>query len=371
MATSAFSCPFCNHAFAAEAATGRVACPRCGELQSLREAAASADAVPVATEHHTRAYGKNPLVAPVALVVGIAFACVGAFLLLRSPKPDTSPPEWVPPPKEVATAPIELRGFAHLPSRPNIVFAVQPGPLLAYAERTKQDPVALLTRNRVPAALLGTLAKAGITLQHIDHLVGGVYVPDKNEEIRFGFVLVLRQKLTDEKAFLESLKAVPAPNLGQGRSIVDIGSLALHAFHASETVWVFSLQEKDVASPAPLAPELRTLIEERVPKDAAIWAAAAGERWHEKPLALLLGKDVAARLSQGRAAAFGYSFSDPPTLRVAVRTTDAAGAEQLRRKFRELATGEFSIAAGSEDWAELTRPIEPADAAATVKRMLE
>ncbi|MFO0806570.1 MAG: hypothetical protein U0791_25985 [Gemmataceae bacterium] len=303
--------------------------------------------------------------------VVVALLCVTVVFLLKRDIPDRDPPDRVSPRNETATAPLELSGLKHLPLMANVVFAVQPGPLLAYAERTKQDPVELLTRNRVPAALLGTLAKAGITLQHIDHIVGGVYVPDKNEEIRFGFVLVLRQKLADEKAFLEAFKAVPAPTLGQGRFVVDIGSLALNAFHAGETVWVFSLSEKDVATPAPLPPELRTLLEERVPRDAAIWAAAAGERWHEKPLALLLGKDVVARLSQGRAAAFGYSFADPPTLRLAVRTADAAGAEKLRRKFRELATGEFSLAAGGEDWAELTRPVEPADAAATVKRMLE
>lgn len=342
------SCPFCNHAFAGAVPNQ---CPRCGEQVRARGPSAimntdGAAVVQLGTRIVRRV--KLALLAAAAIVVGLI--AIAAWMASRG-KPEPIVPEHSP--QLNATPPIELSGLMHLPLRPNIVFAVQPGPLLAYAERTKQDPVALLTRNRVPASLLGTLAKAGITLQHIDHVVGGAYMPDKNEEVRLGFVLVLRQK-PDEKTLLEAVKTT-----------------GLNVARASDTVWVFSLHEADVANPIPLAPELRTLIEERVPKDAAMWAASAGERWHEKPLVLLLGKDTAARLSQGRAAAFGYSFGETPTLRVAVRTTDAPSAEKLRSKFRELATGEFSLAAGQDDWAELTRPIEPAEAANTMKRMLE
>lgn len=365
MAETTFSCPFCNHGFAAEQVPRT--CPRCGEF--LRTAAGfettETPASSIDLGKRVKRSLKHAMLASLLIILAVVAAAVWK---LRQEKPNNFVPNL--PPNQPST-PLELSGLQYLPPRCNVVFAVQPGPLLVYAERTKQDPVELLTRNRVPVSIIGALGKAGVTLQQVDHVVGGVYVPDKNEELHVGFVLVLRQKVADEKAFLEALKAVPAPNLGQGRFIVQVGNFALHAFHAAETVWVFGLREKDIATDSALAPAMWEVIVQQVPKDSAIWGAAAGEKWHEKPLALFLGKETLGPLSKGRAAAFGYSFGERPTLHLAVRTTDHGNAEKLRGQFKGLATGEASFAGGTDDWATLSRTVEPADVYATVKRLLE
>ena len=78
-----------------------------------------------------------------------------------------------------------------MPADTSIAFALQSGPGLAFAERTKHDPRELFTKAGLPRQLFDAVANLGLTLQQIDHLAGGVSAA----ELRFTFVLVLRRPL--------------------------------------------------------------------------------------------------------------------------------------------------------------------------------
>src|SRR5262245_8526702 len=81
------------------------------------------------------------------------------------------------------------------------------GPILAYAARTNQEPRELLPRAGVPDATFAAIARAGLTLPQIDHVVAGTSA----HEPSFTLVLVLRRPLDDEEPFLQKLQAQPNP----------------------------------------------------------------------------------------------------------------------------------------------------------------
>src|SRR5262249_13349809 len=118
------------------------------------------------------------------------------------PRPDPEPDS---PPSAAATPPTELAGLAFLPPDTRLLAAVQPGPVLAYAARTNQDPRALRTPAGVPDVVFTTVARAGLTLPQIDHVVAGTSA----RELRFTLVLVLRRPPDDEEVFLRGLQAQP------------------------------------------------------------------------------------------------------------------------------------------------------------------
>jgi len=373
------SCPYCNHAFTLTQPAARVTCPRCGETIPMRGATAPATArkADATIDLGSMVRQRLKLAFLASFVIFLLIAAVAFWKIRQEQKRNELPPPFLPPVSAATTPPLELRGLAFLPSNSNILFAVQPGPLLVYAEKSKQDSVELLTRNRVPASFLGTLAKAGVTLQQIDHLVGGFYIPDKDEELRIAFALVLRQRLPDEAKFLEFLQAKPDPKLGPDRFDVQFDKCSLRMRRASDTVWAFGLSAKDFAEGTELAPGMRSILTERVPRDAAAWLATDRAEWTKKPvIAALLNAaswppDRIAILAKGRAAAASYSFSDSPRLSLSVQCSDEVSATQLRTYFKGLATGERSSAGGEGDWAVLEKPVDPPELFGTLKAMID
>ena len=361
------SCPYCNHAFEAESAA-RVTCPRCGESIAGRSEAV---APPVRATYDNRLPKQHPFSAVlVMLAVLVLSGLVIAYLLIPRANPDRLPPDF--PPLDITKPPLDLHGLSYLPSNCNLIFAVQPGPLLVYAEKTKQDPVELLTKNRVPASFLGSLAKAGITLQQIDHIAGGFLIPDLNEEPRICLVLVLRTPPADEAKFLEQLHAKRSE--WPDHFEVKFDNLPLKLAKASPTTWVFGFAEKDLASApggAEMSPSCRELIQEWVPRDAAIWAAADTARWSEKPILKLLKKEWLPILAKGRAATVSLSFADEVKLRVAVKCADTEASDKLFAYFKGKATGERSLASRAGEWAKLEVLADPKDIFTTVKGFLD
>ncbi|MBX9625849.1 MAG: zinc-ribbon domain-containing protein [Gemmataceae bacterium] len=357
------SCPYCNAGFALPEAppAGRADCPRCGERFPVRAGDPGGPVPPpvAATLPPEPTRTKTPWLVPALVLVLVAGGAAVWMLRDRSPAPV---PVADPPPDAAAVPPLSLRGLGYLPPGANVAFAVRPGPLLEYAARTGQDPVALLTRAGVPASALGALAQAGITLQAVDHLAGGAVVPDADGgELRFAVALVLRRPVADEDAFLKALKA---RKTGPDRYEVEAGGAPLKLARASANDWVFGWTERD-ADPTggrELPAGLREAVAERVPADATAWVATDGGRWADKP-AVKLAVGVAGRkellpvLAGGRAAVAGLSPGDPPRLRLHVRTADAATGERLRAYFRSKAPGEVG---GAGDWANLDAPFDPA-----------
>src|SRR5437899_3226656 len=194
------SCPYCNHAFVLPEApaAGKAVCPRCGEAVAIRTAdEGPGDGKPPSAGQHSALSNQPAAASPsprrrqlIRLLVLIGFVgivigtWVGVYFRWAS-RHRTTPPE---PLAAAVIAPLQLRGLSYLPSNSNVIFAVQPGPLLAYAERTHQEPADVLSKGKVPGSVLTTLARAGIPLQEIDHVAGGVHVPDADlSQLRFAF----------------------------------------------------------------------------------------------------------------------------------------------------------------------------------------
>ena len=366
------SCPYCNHAFEA-APAARVTCPRCEDAFPVRGGPASVHSIwsrETAQAVDLAGVLKSRLKQAAFLLLLFFLIIAGIVFWKIREQQKVVPPEPLPPPTADVTPPLELHGLNYLPSNCNLVFAVQPGPLLIYAEKTKQNPVELLTKNRVPASALGALAQAGITLQQIDHLVGGFHLPDFNEEPRICLVLALRSPLADEAKFLEQLNAKRNGN----RFEVRFDNLPMKLDRVSPTTWVFGFSDKDLASSSggsELSPSFRALLVERIANDSAVWVAADSARWSEKPILKLLKKEWLPTLAKGRAATASYSFGEQPKLRVSVQCADAASGEQLRSFFRGKATGEHSSAGGQGDWATLELAADPIDITTRVKGFLD
>jgi hypothetical protein len=313
------------------------------------------------------------------LTIALVLVALGAGLLyfrgsFRRPTP-------VEPPRVDALPPLELRGLGYLPPDCNLAFAVQPGPLLAYAQRNNQDPRTVLTQAGVPPVVLATLDRLGLPLADIDHVAGGLTIPDTDlSELRLAFALVLRQPL-GEVHFLDQLKAKRAEQGGKTWYDVVFAGFPLKLVKATDRVWVLGWSERDLepaesGTATQLPAGLREVIAGQVPADAAGWVASDSARWTEKkPVAALLQfsgwtPDKQAVLAKGRAATIGVTLGDPPRLHVAVRCADPGSAEQLRAYFAAKATAPGSAHGGVGEWATLDLPADPATGFKAVKDML-
>lgn len=347
------SCPSCNTAFALPALPDhrRAQCPRCGDVFPIHSYTEQPDdgAPPAAPPAPVvLARGRKPQVAFAAalllLAAGVAFWMLARELREQPPSGPTEPPA----PSATATSPAQLAGLGYLPAECNVVFAVQPGPLLAEADRTKQQPRDVLAQLGLPEQVLTALDGTGVPLAQIDHLAGGLYLNDPGDtELRVALVLVLRAPLANEDEFRAKLKARPVagkPN----RWAVELEKVPVSPLLArvSPTVCVFGLADKDIApaerggfGPGALQfPNLRRVID-TVPADAAVWLAADDERdWAQKPLVKLLAsgpeaKPVLTALASARGAMLAVSFGEKPRMAVQVRATDTATADRVRGYF--------------------------------------
>lgn len=385
------SCPYCNAGFAlAEVpATGRADCPRCGERFPVRVGDLPAgDSPPPAPSAKPGTPYSVPGPQPASEKPGRGLALVAAVVLVglvgglgyylsRDPSTPTPAPEPDPPPDAAAVAPLTLRGLGYLPPGTNVAFAVRTGPVLEYAARTGKDPVDVLTRAGVPAATLGGLAKAGVTLQQIDHIAGGLAVPDADGgELRFAVALILRRPVADEDEFLKALKA-----RREGvRYAVEFAGLPLTMARASGTDWVFALSDRD-ADPAggrELPAGLREVVGQKVPAEAAAWAATDTARWADKPaVKLAVGqfgrKEWLPPLEKGQAAAAALCLGEKPHVWLSVRCADAAAGDRLATYFgsKAKAAGEGTTVVHGGEWAMLDIPFDPAAGLGLFRQMLD
>lgn len=288
------------------------------------------------------------------------FGCIGP------PRPPA------PPPSAAVTAPADLRGLAFLPSSANVVFAVQPGPIVDYAARTGQNAVELLTRAGVPAAVLGSLGQAGVSLDAIDHVAGGVFVPDADlGELRLGLALVLRQPLADEAKFLDALKARPTPGT-PAKYAVEFGGLPLRLAKAADDVWLLGWADRDVTPTGTgLGVPMRAALGESLTPTPCAWLLTDTTDWAAKrSLALLLSfgaKGAAPNLSRVRAAAAWLDLNGNPTYRVMARAATPADRAALVEAFRavpESRAGEIG------DWAHLDTPADRPVGLAALRQLL-
>lgn len=385
------SCPSCNTAFALPALPDdrRATCPRCGDAFPVRtftevaepEAASPADAPHTPPRSRGLSAGWALVV---VLLMGVVGLGVGVWMYQGRPRANDEPEQRKP---EVVLAPAELSGLGYLPADTNVAFAAQPGPVIAYAARHNRDPRDLLVKAGIPVQLLDAVSNTGLTLAQIDHLAGGTCFGDGVFEMRFALVLVLHRPIADEDTFLDKLKAKPLPGPRE-RHEAEFANLPVKMTLAkvSPTVWVFGADaKKDMeaadrggygAGGKQFPTGLVEMITQRVPPDAAAWAATDDGAWADKPgvklLVLLLKKgEWLAPMARGRAVAASLSLGDDPRLRLFVKAADAETGQKLRDYFKEkAATDEKVRHGGGGELAFYDAPVDPADSFATLERFL-
>ncbi|AMV22963.1 hypothetical protein VT84_01035 [Gemmata sp. SH-PL17] len=395
------SCPSCNTAFTVPAIPDhrRVPCPRCGDVFPVR-----GELVDQANSTSGETVSERQIVPPAPTVerpkgaplfaIGLGILLVagvlgGGIWLAFGTKHKEKSPENAPVPIVAAKPPAELAALGYLRADCNIVFAVQPGPLLDFAARTKQEPREVLARAGLPEGVRNTIEQLGVTLPQIDHVAGGLYLGEGEDALRLALVLVLNQPLTDEAEFLKSLKAKPIAGKKSRHDVV-VGRFPLLLTRVSPTVWVFGLDDKDFDAVgrgygpggkqfrggADGQPGVRTMIAS-VPPDAAIWVAANDERdWTQKPIVKLAGqspevKKLLPAVKDGRGGLIAMSFGEHPHLRLRVRTANDAIADRVRAYFTaRAAETESATSSGSGAAAQFDAPFDAANNGKLLQRLL-
>lgn len=380
------SCPYCNSSFALPGAPpgGRAACPRCGDTFAVRpgegvEEAAAPLAPPAPPVVRQPRAARLLAVAVVLALIGFGVG-LGVTYFRGGPRSDPGPEL---DPATPTTAPADLAGLAYLPPDTKLLAAAQTGPLLAYAARMRQDPRELLSRAGVPDSVFMTLERAGLTLPQIDHVVVGTPA----REPRFTAVLSLRRPPDDEEQFLRNLQAKPDLQGKKDRYDVPfVGGVPMSMARVSGRVWVFGLGEAGFAGverggygpgAKHLSADLREMLGQKLPPDAAAWVAADTDKWGENLLLRLAAggspmvKGFVPLLAKGQAGVAGVSLGESPRLRAFVRCTDADTGEKLRGYFSRKATATDARTGGAGEWAMFDTPFDPREGLRPLREMLE
>lgn len=312
------SCPFCNTSFDAPAA-GRVVCPRCGDPLPGRTGDPVAMIPPPPTG--LRVTGGWRWIAPTVAFVLIALAMAGIYLL--SQRKIHINQQRVRPVDGI-TAPAELKGLAYLPSESNLIFAVQFAPL--------RDRAVL----KLP--LPATLDESVLPRDHIDHIAGGVFLPDSDlGELKLTVALALRRPVPDEAKFLASLKAKRQAK--DTHYTAELGKLPVKLAKSSDTLWLFGWSDADLAPTGGLSDRMRGTLHDTFDPDTAAWLLTDTADWSAKPtVGLLLSLGGAAEWKPGlarvRAVAAGVRVAAKPILCLMVKPATPAARDQLRDAFR-------------------------------------
>lgn len=313
---------------------------------------------------------------PTLLVV---IAIVIGLVVYFTPRPQPPAPERPP---TTVLPPQELRGLGYLPERCNVVFAFQPGPALAFAERRPQPIRELLTEAGIPPQLFSLLDQLGIPLPQIHHLVGGAFLGEVGDVPQALVVVVLNQPLLEEESFLQRLNAKPAPGKSPHYDIqLKDSPLPLALARLSSTMWVLGWVESVVTAtktnPDSGGPSLRHgRLFATLPSDAALWAIADDANdWTQKPLVKLLAppnvQEWLPALRAGRGAHLALRLGDSPRLQLTIRAADEATARQVRTYFQARAAEiPTATAGGDEAFAHIEAPFDPATSANLIQRFL-
>jgi hypothetical protein len=361
------ACPHCN---AVVDAAERIDCPRCGEAfdpaiaEHLPDESVSAPLPvvrPTGFLHSRAAMALSFGLAAVILVVGLAI--VRPWEGKPKPGPDRLP---------VVVSPLGLAGLAYLPPNTNIVAAIQPMPLLAYAAQKKVDPKKFLVDSGIPDAVFDSLTKAGVTLDQIDHLVVGFEIKPDTSVPGIAGCLKLTRPVADEAKFLAALRAEKSSQQSKGGRTVYSIAFNLSLTSVDDRTYVFGfggvdlarIEKPHAAGGGHLPKELRDAMMARLSPASFAWIATDTDNWNEKPFVKAIGqfpawKDRVALLKPIRAASAGLAIEDEPELRLAIRAADAAATNRLRDALRSRVSDGTAEFGGDDEWATLEMPFDP------------
>ena len=365
-------CPFCNAAVPLTALppSHRVACPRCGEAFPVKT---PVDGIPteslngppptrLLTEHGSpqRSVGAFALIGVALAAIVLA---VGWFAFLR--KTDGPPVDSTQATKPTVTVPpTALAALSYLPADTNVVIVAQPGPLLAFAERTQADPKQTLAQAGLPDRILASLDKLGVRPEQIDHVAVSLSVSATDVFPRFFVVLQLTAPLPDRGAFLKQLKAVQMTVAsGATRYKTDVGlPITTEMANPDPKTYLFATDGKDLdAAPkrgaAHLPAGLRESIGQLSPS-SCVWVATDAANWSDRPAiqaiaALLQRPELPARLASVRAVALGTSLEPQLKLTTAIRWPDADAAKRFQDQTANALAGKPVQLGGDGAWVTI------------------
>jgi hypothetical protein len=376
--TMILACPYCNATVTVAPGTpagGRVSCPRCGDLFTLRETVGPAgDGIQPATAlagvQFAPSQAPPDLAAPrrsnrmvAAWVLGImgCMAMAGLVFALmtvgerrandtglkhkarRGPQQQHPAVEVEPPASFVAPAKLEALGY--LPRETGLIAGVHVAELLALpaGKQLLHQPFQIGQLE----LKIDTFAKwTGLKLEDIDHLVMGMKVdetlPPKlhmvvRSKAAFDFDQ-LRSRLKGERVDNVAKKAIfrySAP----GRSL----PLAMYCpdDHTAVIAMLPSQLESVAAEPVPeleqFSPELREVVQKRGGPMGPLWVAGHVENWMKSPAKRVLEKlkkEDVARLSQVQSFGIFVQLERGVSVQGAFRCKDDLSAKALEDFFR-------------------------------------
>lgn len=261
----------------------------------------------------------------------------------------------VPPPA--------VPGLAYLPADSAIAFAVQPGPLVPYAERTKTDPRQLLAGFGIPDRIFTTLDTLGVPLDQIDHISGGLVLAADNALPRVVVVFALRKPPANEAAFRKALGARRVtPAGGAVRDQVSVGGLPADMLTLDSRTYLFATHSQDLDSAMTfrdrgsghLPSGLRESMGKLSPASVA-WVATDAQDWATNPTvkaaALVLKRpELPQRLADVRAAAAGVALEPDPKLTLAMRAATPPTVAKLEGRFTAAFSGKEPMIRTTGDW---------------------
>ena len=366
---TALTCPFCNTAFDLPSIPGRVVCPRCGEaipakLLPVTAATAASVEAPSPVEAAPAKPGTKTF-AIAALMVAAILGGLGIWYSTTGNAPDTVNTDSAPPP--ATRPPMALPGLRYMPPGTQIAIALQPSSLVQYAARADVAPEVLLERWGLPAGLFAGLKKAGIELDHIEHIVVGVGLTESPLP-RLSIALFLRRPVGNERLFRETLKLRQNADK-PGRAKVELPGIPLpmEMHTIDEMLFLFSSDDKvldGMIKPQEsldfLKPGLRESMAKIDPASFA-WVATDNVDWANLPTLkfvapLIQQPELPKKLKGIRSLAFGMGLRPDLAAQAHVRFEDAKTASEFEARAQaKLAVTKVAMAV-TQEWVMLSMP---------------
>jgi len=364
------TCPYCNTAFDASDAldVDRVVCPRCGEAMPAKllppgrgpRKSGEDRPAPMESKPGVRVLAIFATLLLIAAFVGLGFWYFGSDQKNRIEGTNATVPPATRPP-------LALPGLRYLPADAQVAIALQPSPLLQYAERAGKTPEELLADWGLPVAVFNGLKKAGVPLDRIDHLVLGAGFPDVGLP-RLSIVLALREPIRDESEFRRIL------NIRQnadkpGRAKVELPGIPLpmEMHKVDDKIYLFSSDGatldgmvKPKANAEFLPAGVRDSLGALDPASFA-WVATDNRDWANLPTLKLIAPliqqpDLPKRLKGIRALAIGLTLRPDLAAQANIRFPDATAAGEFEAKAKpKLAETKIGMAV-EKDWVALDLP---------------
>lgn len=386
------ACPFCNTGFDVVGTPQRVSCPRCGESvpvkpsdeSGLPQPSLNGDGVHASIQAAEAPPAPSGL-KPLALLAAALFTAVAVgvgFWLAGFLKPKDKPPEQVKTNAPRPTWPPQtLAGLRYLPTDSQLVFAVQPSPLLQYAEWTQQDANKVMADGGLPKPIFDWLSRASVKPEQIDHVAVGVKL---DKAIGFSILLSLREPLANEGAFLKSMQARRDPDKNIYLVVIkELLPAEVGLVKVDDTKYLCAFDPADLAlakKPHEGVGQFRKGLQESIQKfspAAFFWLATDTHDWTSLVLLSVFADKGIGRADlwkrfdpKLRSTAIGLSLDGELKVTAAVRYTDNPTMAQRVKGWVEKAKEAKGEAFGEGEWAGVTVPLNPTDTCGKVLKMV-